>query len=162
MTSVGGSTSIQRYIDKRSIPEPNTGCTLWTTTRCTQDGYGQMRLDNKSQRVHRVVWELTNGPIPAGLCVLHHCDVPSCVNPAHLFLGSHTDNMRDMVRKGRHSPPPKYNGSKLSYELARVIRERHSEGRTSASLGREYGVCRTTIDWIIQGKTWTNSGGTRG
>jgi hypothetical protein len=64
--------------------------------------YGEFNFGNNWMRqAHRVAWELTHGPIPDGLCVLHKCDVPLCVNPDHLFLGTKLDNVRDMIAKGR-------------------------------------------------------------
>jgi hypothetical protein len=80
----------------RVIPEPNTGCWLWEGP-VNFFGYG---LSHHS-RVHRLAWEEANGPIPDGLFVLHRCDVPSCCNPDHLFLGTHQDNADDKKRKGR-------------------------------------------------------------
>jgi hypothetical protein len=84
-------------------PENESGCRLWLAS-CDSRGYGHIWDKGKLRIAHRVAWELTNGPIPDGLWVLHRCDVRRCVNPAHLFLGTHDDNMHDMVRKGRHVP----------------------------------------------------------
>lgn len=78
------------------------GCWLWTSN-VLKNGYGQfwMGAGLVPEYAHRVAWQLTSGPIPDGLFVLHHCDTPTCVRPDHLFLGTHTDNMRDASRKGR-------------------------------------------------------------
>ncbi len=86
----------------RAIPEPNSGCLLWEGA-VQRHGYGHIRRGGRYLSLHRVVWEETHGAIPDGLHVLHRCDVPACVNVAHLFLGTHTDNMRDIVAKGRHT-----------------------------------------------------------
>ena len=77
----------------------------WVWVGPTNDkGYGQIRVGGRGSRcllVHRLSWELHYGPIPPGMCVLHHCDNPPCVRPDHLFLGTLADNNRDMYRKGR-------------------------------------------------------------
>ena len=84
---------------------PDLGlCWLWTA-HTADFGYGRMHIVGGPARTHRISWELHNGPIPAGMLVLHHCDNPPCVNPAHLFLGTAGDNMRDMVAKGRNWNP---------------------------------------------------------
>lgn len=86
----------------RNVKKTDT-CWLWTGTFAAH-GYGQVRRGPARYMAHRASWELNVGPIPAGLHVLHHCDNPPCVNPAHLFLGTHSDNMRDAVKKGRLKP----------------------------------------------------------
>lgn len=76
-------------------------CWTWTG-RLNEHGYGQTPFTSAGTRkAHRVSWMIHNGAIADGLCVCHRCDTPSCVNPAHLFLGTHLDNMRDMASKGR-------------------------------------------------------------
>lgn len=77
-----------------------TPCLLWTG-RKSKDGYGKINRKGKTLSAHRYSWTLVNGPIPEGLFVLHKCDVPTCINPDHLFLGTHQDNMDDMKNKGR-------------------------------------------------------------
>lgn len=77
------------------------GCWGWEGSKDT-GGYGRLWIAGKTFAAHRISWELTNGAIPLGLLVLHRCDNRECVNPAHLFLGTHTDNMRDKMAKGRH------------------------------------------------------------
>jgi hypothetical protein len=78
-------------------------CWEWGGARNTS-GYGWFRFgpDRTPTGAHRVAYELSNGPIPDGLAVLHRCDNPPCVNPAHLFLGTNQDNVTDKVNKGRH------------------------------------------------------------
>ena len=77
-----------------------TGCWLWTGQR-KRHGYGVIKIGGIETKTHRAMWEVVNGPIPDGLCVLHRCDVPPCCNPEHLFLGTQGDNVRDCCKKGR-------------------------------------------------------------
>jgi hypothetical protein len=81
-------------------PHPN-GCWIWTA-KLPRHGYGTFGLHGKSKLAHRVCYRNTRGPIPPGLDVLHSCDNPPCVNPAHLWLGTNADNVRDKMTKGRH------------------------------------------------------------
>lgn len=85
-------------------PEPNTGCWLWVAGQDSH-GYGRVHVPSLgliNNRAHRLFWIVHRGKIPDGLHVLHKCDTPLCVNPDHLFLGTHEDNMVDKARKGRH------------------------------------------------------------
>lgn len=84
-------------------PEPNSGCFLWLGG--VSKGYGMTRFRGRHEAAHRVAWRVFIGDIPAGLFVLHRCDNPLCVNPQHLFLGTHTENVRDMIAKGRDRGP---------------------------------------------------------
>lgn len=85
-------------------PSPD-GCWIFMGAK-SSFGHGIIaNADGTRWRAHRLSWELTNGPIPDGMLVLHHCDVPPCVRPDHLFLGTQTDNMSDCVSKGRHYTP---------------------------------------------------------
>lgn len=77
------------------------GCWVWAASRGRQ-GYGHFDLDGKIEKAHRVAYQLVLGPIPDGAFILHSCDNPPCVNPAHLRVGTHVDNMRDMVERQRH------------------------------------------------------------
>ena len=90
-------------IEQRFWPRVDKSGECWVWTGAISHGYGVVGTGGHSGvvRVHRLSWELAIGPIPKGLHVLHRCDNPPCVNPAHLFLGTQADNMRDMREKGR-------------------------------------------------------------
>lgn len=85
----------------RTSTRKASGCWHWNQSLQTS-GYGQLRIEGKSWLAHRASWVAHEGPIPEGLLVLHKCDNTVCVNPKHLFLGTHKDNNQDMVSKNRH------------------------------------------------------------
>src|SRR5689334_15866969 len=88
---------------ERSSPEPNTGCWLWLGP-VRPDGYGTIGRGGRNGGMvpaHRASYEVHFGPPPKELCVCHRCDVKTCINPAHLWLGTKKDNTQDMMRKGR-------------------------------------------------------------
>lgn len=90
---------LKERLFENSIPEPNTGCWLWT--KSTRNGYGRIRVNGKKESAHRISFLLFNGMIPESMGVLHKCDTPSCINPEHLWVGTHRDNMMDALKKGR-------------------------------------------------------------
>lgn len=77
------------------------GCWVWMRPKTPHQRYGKVMYKGKRYSSHRLSWILTNGPIPDGMCVCHKCDIPRCVNPSHLFLGTMKDNTQDMIKKGR-------------------------------------------------------------
>lgn len=83
-----------------AIPEPNTGCWLWELD-VSGDGYGRFNYRSQSVAAHRLAWSAVNGDIPPGMVVRHDCDQPLCVNPGHLRVGTHVDNMADRAKRGR-------------------------------------------------------------
>ena len=98
------TTDIEQRFMSKILPEPNSGCWLWMAA-VNFHGYGRFNMGKKRggiMKSHRVAWEIYRGRIPEGLHVLHKCDIPACVNPDHLFLGTHTDNMQDMTLKGKN------------------------------------------------------------
>lgn len=108
-------------------------------------GYGQIQHNGKNRTAHRVSWELHHGEIPEGMHVLHRCDNRACVNPSHLFLGTHLDNVRDMVKKGR-------NNRKLTPAQVREIRS--ITGKPHVEIAKQFGVSRSLIGQIRQGTAW--------
>lgn len=131
-------------------------CWLWTRRIHAPSGYGQIWTGGKHEYVHRVAYREYVGPIPDGLCVLHHCDVRHCVNPHHLWLGTHTDNMLDMQAKGRQRY---FKGSalpiaKLTEADIPEIRALLADGIGLGAIAKRYGVNKSTIAHIRYGKTW--------
>lgn len=141
-------------LDFYSIPEPNSGCLLWLGDTIGH-GYGRFRHHNRLLRAHRVSWELANGPVPAGLFVLHRCDVPACINPRHLFLGTQAENNADMIAKGRfgaRGPKGEAHGSaRLSEAQAISI---IGDGRHYKAIAEEYGIVPDHVLAIKAGRAW--------
>ena len=135
----------------------SSGCFLWTAA-LNNMGYGLFRAAGKLQLAHRVSYEIANGPIPTGLLVCHSCDVPNCVNPDHLWVGTHKDNAADMVAKGRGKDNlGSQNGNSKLTELDVVaIRERLAVREPHSSIARYYGVLVTAISDISTGRNWSH------
>jgi hypothetical protein len=117
-----------------------------------------MSVDCRVRKAHRVSYSVFVGTIPAGMHVLHRCDVRACVNPAHLYLGTHQDNMRDMNHRGRHFRPAGaiHPRAKLTWSQVSRIRSRYGRGGVlQRDLAAEYGVGRDEISRIVTGVRWT-------
>lgn len=170
-----GDTSVTRkYFDpvaafwsrtnKEGPEHPTLGkCWDWTGSLVGLQGYGGLAVNGVQAKAHRFSWELHFGVIPDGLHVLHRCDRPRCVNPSHLFLGTHQDNMDDKMSKGRHVV---LKGSrnpiaKLSEEQVLEIKRRY-RGRCRRNgaipLAKEFGVSCHAIDAIVSGRNWKHVG----
>lgn len=142
-------------VDRRGVAD----CWEWQGGRQTA-GYGSFGTGTRQwEATHRVAWRLANGEIPSGLFVCHHCDNPSCCNPAHLFLGKPAENCADMWRKGRqHDYSTMVKGTrvrtaKLDEEKVREIRALYpSLNRTE--LAARYGVNISTVCALLDGETW--------
>ena len=125
-------------------------------------GYGHYSgrtLSTVGRRVnyvaHRASWEITMGAIPDGLLVCHRCDNPPCVNPDHLFLGTHADNMEDMVRKGRKKRGENHSRARLAESDVLRIRELVAKGGLSqAAIGELFGISGTHVGNIALRNKW--------
>lgn len=164
-----------------------SGCWEWAHGK-DSDGYGAIRETKahggKQYSAHRLSWLLHRGAIPTGMCVCHACDNPGCVNPEHLWIGTHGDNSRDRVCKGRaargerngavkyperiseglrnawaenperFSRGERVHTAKLTEAQVLEIRERYAGGEKQVPLAREYGLTQASISAIILRKSW--------
>jgi hypothetical protein len=132
--------------------------TCWIWTGCKSGGgYGFISRNKVAVHAHRVSWELHNGPIPEGMEILHNCpegDNPACVNPAHLRVGTHAENMADTVIKGQAVKGEQVSISKLTEESVREIRRLLNQGNSLAKLAAQFHVGHSTIGAIRYRKTW--------
>lgn len=174
------TASLIERLEDNSIPEPNSGCWLWlgaVTTARVQ--YGSLRIGGMTHRVHRLSWEAHRGPIPAGMLVCHSCDIGICINPDHLFLGTHRENNSDMRNKRRdfwHRRPDlaadnlkaaraavkKYavgeaiGVSKLNPESVRGIRVALRTGATQRDIASQFGISQAVVSGIANNKGWSH------
>lgn len=148
-------SKVQKPSTKKEVDE----CWIWIAAQ-DKDMYGKFSLreggKKKDIRAHQYSWQIYTGrPVPLGLCVLHKCDHPYCVNPFHLFLGNNQDNTKDKVEKKRQSKGEKHGRSKITEKQVKKIRElfankTHSQGQ----LSKIYGLSQSTISAIILKKIW--------
>lgn len=144
----------QKYLS----PPNEKGCVLWTGPK-NKAGYGILRNYTDGlhfPRAHRLAWEYTNGPIPDGLEVCHSCDIPACVALAHLFLGTHADNMADMARKGRSARGEQSGLANVTENIVRAIRTRRAEGVSLKQLAEEYKMSQGNVSMIANGRSWAH------
>jgi len=144
--------TIEKRLLRHTLKTPS--CWVWTGGKFT-DGYGNIGTSKGARRAHRVSYELYVGPIPEGMQVLHSCDNPSCINPAHLSVGTCADNMRDRDTKGRHVPRPGVlNGAaKLNEADVRLIR---ISPLSTTELAGILEVCTHTIRRVRTNTSWSH------
>lgn len=137
--------SIERFL-KYVRRDSESDCWLWTGAK-QSDGYGQFGLNGTPRKAHRVAYTLWRGTIPENLLVCHTCDHRNCVNPAHLFLGTPSDNAADMKRKGRAARGKKV---KLTDRDVREIQALRERGVIQPALASRFGVARQTITRVTR------------
>jgi len=137
---------------------PIGGCWLFTKAT-TWDGYGRIRHNGKSRMAHNVAYELLVGVVPDGAMVLHSCDNRCCVNPHHLRVGSHEENMNDMKERNRAARPLGIKNAlaKLSDDEVMKIRDSYAIGGVSQkALADRFGVCQSLVSLIVLRKVWAH------
>lgn len=157
-TAIRNETTQERIL-RRSMPEPNSGCWLWLGA-VMENGYGvsSNRAPDRASHtelVHRQSYRAFKGAIPEGMQIMHKCDVRSCVNPDHLQVGTHLENMADMRAKGRQPKCDRrgcHNG-RAKLDDARALEIWLSEHRP-AIIAKIYGVSRCTVNDIKKMRTW--------
>jgi len=154
--------SLEERFWKEAKPGDKDSCWEWMGAK-TPAGYGHINWNSTHYYTHRLSWMIHNGKIPKGMEVCHHCDNPGCVNPAHLFLGTHRDNMRDRDKKKRGIfSNPKFKGiivhvrgekspvAKLTDRQVKEIRMLYARGGWSyPKLAKRYKVSEQTIYRLI-------------
>lgn len=141
-----------------SYAASDDGCWIWLGAPQGSNGYGSLKVDGRKTFAHRYSWALVNGPVPPGLCVLHRCDRPLCVNPEHLFLGSNQDNVDDRTAKGRsagnktnHHAGASHYKTTLSESDVRRIR---ADSRAHNLIARDYKISNPAVSAIKSRRTW--------
>lgn len=155
---IKGATYEQKLADLKyrlelfSEPIPFSGCTIYTGF-VGSAGYGLITFCKRSISAHRASYMVNKGPIPEGRVIMHKCDVKTCINPDHLIAGTQTDNMRDMIRKGRDRYVRGSDSwsAKLTPDAVRHIR---LSGETSTTIAEKLGVHARTIRDVRENKTW--------
>lgn len=137
------------------MPEPNSGCWLWLGG-VSKSGYGTgSDGDGGTMPAHRRSWKIRYGSLPPKpLCILHRCDVPSCVNPDHLFVGTKADNNADRHRKGRDNSGkgPHHGNARLIPEQVAMIL---ADPRRQRAIADDYGIAQSHVSRIKRGQHWT-------
>lgn len=144
----------------RYIPEPNSGCWLWEgAVASARKPYGRLTIGSKYLGTRRFIgahvlsYQVFRGDVPAGMYVCHRCDTPACINPDHLFIGTHQDNFDDCRRKGRTVYPPRM--AHLSESQARHVINLLATGTLSRSkIAAMFGVGWCVVKDIDIGRTW--------
>ena len=149
-------TQVNRFWTHVDCSGGSEACWLWTGF-IRENGYGIIGIKGKEYKAHRVSYFIEHGRIDNDRLVLHHCDVRSCVNPAHLFLGTPKDNSQDAVKKGRNTRLyGEQNGkAKLTRAAVLAIRRMCKQGGVyQKTVARRFGVSEATVSYVVNGGRW--------
>lgn len=157
----------KRFWDKVDMSLKDLGCWDWTAGLFS-NGYGQFRKGNLKLKAHRVAYMITFGSIPSGKLVCHHCDNKRCVNPSHLFIGTHKDNAQDREKKGRHPHKGvqrfgvKNSAAKIDPTIVKFIRRCVRSGNSYLITQRvviayyDVKISKSQIANIVHRRSWSN------
>lgn len=155
-------TAEQRFWPKVAKAGPDE-CWNWTAS-IASNGYGCLRVNRLTRTAHTLAWELTNGPIPVGMFVCHHCDNKACCNPVHLFIGTAADNSNDMATKGRWYTPGRtirhgdtHPCTKVTDAQVCELRQAHAAGVPIQRLANSLGVTYQQVWKIVRNKIRTEA-----
>lgn len=127
----------------------------WPWTRwLDRDGYGSFTTGGRTYKAHRLAFKLSTGRDPGLLVVCHSCDTPACCNPAHLFLGTQADNLRDMCEKGRSRTGSRHHAAQITEAQAIDIRRRRTAGEKGRDIAAAFGLSEASVSDIYHGRTW--------
>jgi hypothetical protein len=137
--------------------DTESGCYEWKGN-LDKNEYGRFKVNYKDVRAHRFSYELHHGEIPEGMLVLHSCDNPKCVNPNHLSIGTHKENMLDRNNKNRQYKPKGslHHNSKLTEEKVLIIKSKLISGEKEVDIAKEFNVSKRTIEHIKSGYSWSH------
>ena len=148
--------AVERFWSKVEVSDADA-CWWWTASRA--EGYGRVRFNGKSRPAHRIAWELYHGrTIPDGLLALHSCDQPACVNPNHIYPGTHKDNANDTTERGRwnHKRGEDHATSKLTNDDVLSIVARFDTGESGRAIAAGYDIGFSVVHNIMTGTTWAH------
>lgn len=130
-------------------------CTEWTGYR-DKDGYGQIQVDGRPERAHRVAYELRHGAIPEGQLLRHTCDNPPCINPDHLVPGDEAENSQDMIERGRSLAGERNPAAKLSPQDVARIRDLAGSGVQQREIAESFSLGQSHVSRIVRGESWAS------
>lgn len=145
------------YITTNIVVDPGSACWHWSGN-LDKSGYGAYRVRGKWRKAHRESYATFIGAIPAGLHILHKCDVPGCVNPAHLYAGTNAQNVADKVARGRVYRPVGVNIKTRCHRGHELV----PSNRVAAPKGRNFGQCKTCMNYHNRGASWLRGMKTQG
>jgi hypothetical protein len=132
----------------------DNGCWIWIGAK-RRGGYGVVWLNGENRPSHVVAYALRNGPVPDGMVVCHKCDTPPCMNPDHLFTGTHADNTNDAVSKDRMARGEKHGNAILTWAIVRAVRVDYDTGTyTIIALSLKHGLSWSTAYNVAKRISW--------
>ena len=144
--------TVEAHLARHTV-EPD-GCWLWSGS-LAGGRYGKFQFEGRTVAAHVAAWAVANGRWPVdGEVVRHTCDRPACINPHHLTIGSHLDNMRDRNDRGRLARGERQGSSKLTVAKVVEIRQRYADGEGCIQLGAAFNVHFSTINRVVNRDTW--------